>query len=118
MRVLAILFCGLFAAGCAVNAPVSGQVADSIGLIEPWAIRTGLGFTLDPDNFLMAFDGHRPLHQNIDVGPLLQIGVSDRKVIVKTSWHCRPMIRGLSSCSKPSRPDSMPRSAREMAIAI
>lgn len=98
MRVLAITFIFLFsAAGCTTSRQIAGPTAlnaapavetgvavmtEPIGLIAPWALHAGLGFTLDPDEFLIALESSRPLYKNINVGPLLQIGVSDRKLIV------------------------------------
>jgi len=39
-------------------------------------VKAGLGFSLDPNTFLLGFQADFFVHQNVAVGPLLQVGVS------------------------------------------
>lgn len=47
-----------------------------------WAFRAGLGFTIDPDNFLMNFELPYRFDQYVSAGPMIQIGVADEKLLV------------------------------------
>lgn len=47
-----------------------------------WSVRAGLGFTADPSMFLMALEGDYHLFQNLAVGPLVQLAVSDDELLL------------------------------------
>ena len=72
------------------------------------AARGGVGFTIDPDTFLMAGEVGMFLTGNFSLGPLLQLGVSDQNVIIaptlNAQWmfdlperklaHVKPFVQG------------------------
>src|SRR5262245_25828782 len=47
-----------------------------------WSVRGGLGFTADPGMFLMALEGDYHLLQNLAIGPLAQLAVSDEDLLI------------------------------------
>ncbi len=49
---------------------------------SPWSIYSSLGFTLDPETFLLAFGGDYAMTEAFGIGPLLQLGLSDNTTIV------------------------------------
>ncbi len=49
---------------------------------SPWSIYGSLGFTLDPETFLLAFGGDYAMTEAFGIGPLLQLGLSDNTTIV------------------------------------
>jgi hypothetical protein len=55
-------------------------------------VRGGLGFTLDPDTFLMGFEGDYSIFKELAVGPLLQLGVSDHRLIVAPTLNAQWMF--------------------------
>jgi len=63
------------------NPPPGGAApSDTVGLYEKshqFGVKGGIGFTIDPDSFLMGLQGDWMVAPNISVGPLFQIGVSD-----------------------------------------
>ena len=48
-----------------------------------------LGFTLDPDTFLLAFNGDYFVNDNFALGPLLQLGVSGNRVLLAPTLNFR-----------------------------
>jgi hypothetical protein len=54
---------------------------------SPWSLRGGLGFTLDPGTCLLAFEAAYNVLEPLRVGPLLQLGVSDNRVILAPSLN-------------------------------
>ena len=52
-------------------------------------LRVGVGFTLDPETFLSAFEGNYFVHNNVAVGPLVQVGVSGNRLILGTTVNVR-----------------------------
>jgi opacity protein-like surface antigen len=47
-----------------------------------FSLRTGLGFTADPESFLLGFEGDYAISENFSAGALLQLGVDDDRTIV------------------------------------
>ena len=48
----------------------------------PWSLRAGVGFTSDPDNFLLNFELPYRFDQYVSVGPMVQVGLGDDRYIV------------------------------------
>lgn len=59
----------------------SGQTAsrDEPG---PFSVRTGLGFAIDPDSFLLAFEGDYAITHHISAGVLVELGLDDDLIFV------------------------------------
>ena len=51
----------------------------------PWSFRAGMGFTNDPNNFLLSFELPYRFDQYVSLGPLFQIGLGDDRYIVAPS---------------------------------
>jgi len=47
-----------------------------------WSLRAGIGFTIDPDTFLMNFELPYRFDQYVSAGPMMQIGVENDRFIV------------------------------------
>ncbi|MFO0982886.1 MAG: hypothetical protein U1E76_14340 [Planctomycetota bacterium] len=58
----------------------------------PVSFEGGLGFTADPDTFLLALEGLFWVQPHVGVGPLVQLGVSDRRTLVAPSVNVRGVI--------------------------
>ena len=56
---------------------------------ETTQLRGAVGFTLDPETFLMSAEGDYFVNENLGVGPLFQLGLSDRRVIVAPTANVR-----------------------------
>jgi hypothetical protein len=69
-------------AGGEAAAPAAKEPAASPGVPNPLSVRGAIGFTLDPDTFLMAFQGDYFLDDQLSLGPLLQLGVDDDTTIL------------------------------------
>ncbi len=54
--------------------PASGLTA--------WSVRAGFGFTNDPTNFLMNFEIPYAFDRFVSLGPMVQVGLSDNKLLV------------------------------------
>jgi hypothetical protein len=50
-----------------------------------WSLRAGIGFTTDPDNFLMNFELPYRFDQYVSAGPMIQVGVADHRSLVATT---------------------------------
>lgn len=48
----------------------------------PWSFRAGLGFTVDPDDFLLTFELPYRFDRYVSVGPMVQVGLEDRRYLV------------------------------------
>ena len=51
----------------------------------PWSLRGGVGFTLDPDSFLMSVEADYAVNEHVRVGPLLQFGIEEDTTILAPS---------------------------------
>jgi len=49
---------------------------------SPWSLRAGMGFTADPDDFLLNFELPYRFDQYVSVGPMIQVGLGDRRYLV------------------------------------
>jgi hypothetical protein len=49
---------------------------------SPWSLRAGMGFTADPDDFLLNFELPYRFDQYVSVGPMIQVGLGERRYIV------------------------------------
>lgn len=48
----------------------------------PWSLRAGVGFTVDPDNFLLNIELPYRFDPYIAAGPMVQIGLGDDRYVV------------------------------------
>ena len=46
-----------------------------------WSVSAGMGFTADPETFLMNFEAEYHVTENVSIGPVLQIGAADLSII-------------------------------------
>jgi hypothetical protein len=53
------------------------------------SLRGAIGFTEDPDTFLLAFEGNYYVNHHVAFGPLLQLGVADKRVLVAPTLNLR-----------------------------
>ncbi len=60
-----------------------------------WSVQTGIGFTADPDTFLVNLDVPYFFNEWIAFGPAMQIGVSDKRTVVSPTGHVRITIPDL-----------------------
>ncbi len=60
-----------------------------VGWLNPLSVRGGLGFTLDPDTFLLSFAGDYALSEQFSLGPLLQLGLSGDDTIVAPTLNAQ-----------------------------
>jgi hypothetical protein len=72
-----------------VESPAPEGPLSSPTLSPSWLLRGSVGFTLDPDTFLMGLEGDYSLTKELFLGPLVQIGVSDDHVIVAPTANLR-----------------------------
>ena len=56
---------------------------------SPIALETGIGFTSDPTTFLLATELPIRIAPDWDLGPLLQLGVGDNRLIVAPTLNVR-----------------------------
>jgi hypothetical protein len=49
---------------------------------HPFSLQAGLGFTADPDSFLLEFEGAFDVGSGLAFGPALQLGIDDDLVLV------------------------------------
>ena len=56
---------------------------------RPWSVQGGLGFTADPDAFLLEFEGNYYLGRGLSVGPMVQLGLDDDFTLVSPSAYLR-----------------------------
>lgn len=47
-----------------------------------WSFRTGIGFTADPDTFLLNFEAPYAFNEWVSAGPMMQVGLEDHYAIV------------------------------------
>lgn len=85
----------------AVPVPVSSSVSDGNRSGESvhafssgprdgtTSLRGAIGFTADPDTFLLAFEGNHYVNHNLAIGPLLQLGVADKRVLLAPTLSFR-----------------------------
>ena len=59
---------------------MSGQGGNELPL--GWSLRAGIGFTADPDTFLLNFEMPYAFDQWVSAGPMFQIGLDDHNTIV------------------------------------
>jgi len=48
----------------------------------PFSVRTGLGFSIDPDSFLLGFEGDYAFDEHVSTGVLVELGVDDDLIFV------------------------------------
>ncbi|MEZ4331161.1 MAG: hypothetical protein R3F35_05390 [Myxococcota bacterium] len=60
-----------------------------------WSLQAGVGFTADPDTFLMNFEAPYSFNPWISAGPAMQVGVEDHHTIVAPSGNVRITIPDL-----------------------
>lgn len=53
----------------------------------PWAFRAGMGFTNDPDDFLLNFELPYRFDRYISAGPMLQVGLEDDRFLVAPTMN-------------------------------
>ena len=60
-----------------------------------WSVQTGIGFTADPDTFLVNLDVPYYFNEWIAFGPAMQIGVTDKRTVVSPTGHVRITVPDL-----------------------
>jgi len=50
--------------------------------VDTWSFRTGMGFTVDPDDFLLNFELPYRFDRFVSAGPMMQVGLEDNRYIV------------------------------------
>ena len=68
-----------------VFCPLPGHAAESSAV----SLETGIGFTSSPDTFLLAVEMPIRIAPQVDLGPLVQFGISDRRTIVAPTLNAR-----------------------------
>lgn len=53
----------------------------------PWSFRAGMGFTNDPDTFLLNFELPYRFDQYVSAGPMMQVGLEDNRFIVAPTMN-------------------------------
>lgn len=53
----------------------------------PWAFRAGMGFTSDPDDFLLNFELPYRFDQYVSAGPMMQVGLEDNRFLVAPTMN-------------------------------
>lgn len=48
----------------------------------PFSVRTGLGFSVDPDSFVLGFEGDYAFSRHVSAGVLLELGLDDDLIFV------------------------------------
>ncbi len=67
-------------------APQAPEYAGGSAARTGWSIRTGLGFTADPDTFLLNFELPYAFDRWVSAGPMLQVGIdSDETIVAPTA---------------------------------
>ncbi len=56
---------------------------------DRWSVSTGIGFTADPDAFLLGFEGDYRVWQGLSLGAELQLGLDDDFTIVSPTARAR-----------------------------
>ena len=71
-----------------------------------FSIRTGLGFTADPDGFLLGFEGDYAFTEHLSTGVLLQLGLDDDRTIVSPVVYgrFRSDLGGIDPALEPLEP--------------
>jgi hypothetical protein len=78
------------AAAWLAPAPAHAQASKAHGLdAGDWSVHAGLGFTDDPDGFLVAPSFEYSLTRDFSVGPLLQLSFGDDDTIVAPTLNLR-----------------------------
>ncbi|MFO0982496.1 MAG: hypothetical protein U1E76_12310 [Planctomycetota bacterium] len=96
--VLAALLAACAAMPAPDDAGAREATAASSGAEIPLSVQGGLGFTLDPDTFLMAARADYWVRPNVAVGPLLQVGLADHRTILAPSFN----VKGVFDLKQPS----------------
>lgn len=61
-------------------------------LAKLWSLRGGLGFTADPNTFLINFEAERFMRDEVAVGVAIQLGVADDKLLVSPILFARYIL--------------------------
>ncbi|MDJ0853230.1 MAG: outer membrane beta-barrel protein [Myxococcota bacterium] len=56
---------------------------------DRWSLSTGIGFTADPDAFLLGFEGDYRVYRGLSLGAELQLGLDDDFTIVSPTARAR-----------------------------
>ena len=59
-----------------------GIAASGYAPSSGWSLKAGIGFTVDPDQFLMNFEVPYHFDQYVSVGPMIQVGLADHRSTV------------------------------------
>ncbi|MFO0689898.1 MAG: outer membrane beta-barrel protein [Myxococcota bacterium] len=60
-----------------------------------WSFQGGIGFTADPDTFLMNFEAPYAFNRWFSFGPAMQVGINDHRTIVAPTGNLRLTIPDL-----------------------
>ena len=53
----------------------------------PWAFRAGMGFTNDPNDFLLNFELPYRFDRYVSAGPMLQVGLEDNRFLIAPTMN-------------------------------
>ena len=70
----------------------SSRGSSSRSAADGWSLQGGIGFTADPDTFLMNFEAPYAFNRWFSFGPALQVGVADHRTIVAPTGNLRVTI--------------------------
>lgn len=62
---------------------------------EGWSVQAGIGFTADPETFLMNFDAPYSFNEWISFGPAMQVGIAGSRILVAPTGNLRVTIPDL-----------------------
>ena len=69
---------------------LAGEVgAQAAAATSPWSIGAGIGFTAGPGTFLLDGDAAYALDEHMSIGPRMQLGFSDDKILVAPTANFR-----------------------------
>jgi hypothetical protein len=64
------------------NEPALGGRTTAGPPTTPWSLRAGMGFTVDPDNFLLNFEVPYRFDPYVAAGPMIQVGLGDDRYLI------------------------------------
>ncbi len=86
LAILGVILAGMLAA---TSAAAQSRSARGPAEDRRLSVQAGLGFTADPDAFLLEFEGDYRLGQGLSVGALLQLGLDDDFTLVSPAGYLR-----------------------------
>jgi hypothetical protein len=90
--VVAALFLAAIVCAAANDPSAPGFPARDNAAEYDWGIRGGIGFTADPEAFLMGLEAEYSLTRDLRIGPLLQIATEDETTIVAPTANLKFLV--------------------------